>query len=400
VAHRYISQSSRPKSFDLNDGGATPGGEVIMKILRVGVVGAGIGAAYVAGFQRQPGVEVTSVCARSTRRLDPLVEKYRIPHAYTNFEEMLARDALDIVVIATPNYLHYPMVMASLEAGLHVLCDKPMALDTNQAREMASRADELRLKHGVAFTWRYLPAAAYMKEIIASGFLGKPYHLNVQYFVRTWADSALPIRWQLDKAQSGSGALGNLGSHVIHLVHWWLGSFRRVCAMMTTVVPERAAETAGTRVPIEVDDTCSFLGELENGTAAVFSASSVAWVQHVFLRISLFGSEGSLIFEDDWGEKDAMNGRILAMRKNEVAPALVAIPARLTGEFLDMPDYYTPLRACFSRMADEFVTAIREDRPASPNFHDGVLVQEVIGAVLQSQAVTGWVTIPSTRTDA
>lgn len=363
------------------------------KGLRVGVVGAGIGAAYIAGFQRQPGVEVTSLCARTTARLGPLVEKYHIPHSYTDFKTMLAQEELDIVVIATPNYLHYPMVMAALDAGLHVLCDKPLALNAAQAREMARHADEVGRKHFVAFTWRFLPAAAYMKEIIAAGFLGQLYHVNVQYFVRSWPDPAQPMRWQLEKAQSGSGSLGNLGSHAIHLVHWWLGSFRRVCGMMTTVVKERASDAAGTRVPVEVDDTCAFLGELENGAGVVFNTSSVAWVQLVFMQISLFGSEGSLIFQDDWGAADAMNGRILAMRKNDPAPSLVTIPSRLTGEFLDMPDYYTPSRTCFSRMANELVAAIREDRPASPNFHDGVRVQEVIDALLRSHAEAGWVAL-------
>jgi predicted dehydrogenase len=356
-------------------------------------VGAGIGAAYVAGLQTQPGVEVTSVCARTPARLRPLIEKYRIPASFTDFNDMLAHDNLDAVVIATPNHLHFPMVIAALDSGLHVLCDKPLALDAVQARKMAEHADQLGLRHGVAFTWRFLPGAAYMKEIIASGFLGKLYHVNVQYYVRSWADPALPMRWPLDKALSGSGSLGNLGSHALHLVHWWLGSFRRVCALMTTVVKERFAGDSAARVPVEVDDTCGFLGE-ENGAAVVFNTSSVAWVQHVFMEIRLFGSEGSLIFRDDWGADDAMNGRILAMRKNDVAPTHVSIPPRLTGEFLDMPDYSTPFRTCFRRMANEFVSAIREGRSASPNFHDGVRVQEVIDALLRSGSEGRWISLP------
>lgn len=133
---------------------------------------------------------------------------------------MLAQDSLDIVVVATSNYLHYPMAMATIDAGCHVLCDKPLALDAGQAKEMARRAEELGRKHFVAFTWRFLPAAAYMKEIIPAGFLGQLYHVNAQYFVRTWSDPAQPMRWQLDKAHSGSGSLGNLGSHAVQSVHW------------------------------------------------------------------------------------------------------------------------------------------------------------------------------------
>ena len=375
-------------------GTASHGNEMTEK-LRVGVVGTGIGAAYIAGFQRQPGVEVASICARNPAHSEPLVKKYQIPRSFTDFKTMLAQEELDIVVIATPNYLHYPMAMAALDTGHHVLCDKPLALNSVQAREMAQHADELGRKHFVAFTWQFLPAAAYMKEILGTGFLGRLYHVNVQYFVRTWADPALPMRWQLERAQAGSGSLANLGSHAIHLLHWWFGGFRRVCGMLTTFVKERSSGTAGGSVPVEVDDACGFLGELENGAGVVFNTSSVAWVRHVYMQIGLFGSEGSLILEDDWGDADAMTGRIFAMRKNDPARSIVPIPARLTGDFLDMPDYYTPFRTCFSRMANEFVNAIREDRPACPNFHHGFQVQEVIDALLRSATEGNWTPLPA-----
>lgn len=367
-----------------------------MDVLRVGVIGAGVGAGYVAGFQRQPGVEVTAICARTPARAGPLAEKYRIPRVYTDYEAMLAKEPLDIVVVATPNDLHHPMTLAALNADKHVLCDKPLALNVAQAREMVERAEQVGRRHFVPFIWRFLPAAAYMKEIIAAGFIGQPYHVNVRYFNCGWGDPAGPMRWQYDKAQAGSGALGNLGSHAIHLIHWWLGNFRRVCAMLTTAVKERAWPDGRGRVPVHVDDICAFLGELDDGTPVVFNASSVALVSRIDVEIGVFGSEGSLIFRDNWGAPDAGTGRILAFRKNDQVPSLVPIPGRLSGEFLDMPDYYTPSRTCFTRMAAEFVSAIREDRPAAPNFHDGLRVQEVIDAVLRSAAEEGWVQLEQT----
>lgn len=359
-------------------------------LLRVGVVGAGIGAGYIAGFQKQPGVEVAAVCARTSA--GPVAEKYHVPRTYTDYEAMLAQEPLDIVVIATPNYLHHPMTLAALNAGKHVVCDKPLAMNIRQAREMAECAEQVGRRHFVPFIWRFVPAAAYLKEIIASGFLGQPYHVNVRYFNLGWGDLRGPMRWQYDKARAGSGSLGNIGSHAIDLIHWWLGRIRQVCAMLTTAVKERT-QPDGSKVPVQVDDICAFLGRLDDGTPVVFNTSSVALVRRNFLQIDLFGSEGSLIFQDDWGAEDADIGRIYAMRRSDYAPSLVPIPARLVGEFLDMPDYYTPFRTCFSRMAAEFVSAIREERPAAPNFHDGLRVQEVIDAVLQSAAEDRWMTI-------
>ncbi len=362
-------------------------------LLRVGVVGAGIGAGYIAGFQEQPEVEVTALCTRTPTRLRPLAERYRIPHTYTDYESMLVQEPLDIVVIATPNHLHHSMTLAALDADKHVLCDKPLGMNTVQAREMVERAEQRGRKHFVPFTWRFLPAAAYMKEIIASGFVGQPYHINVRYFNRAWGDPHGPMRWQYDREQAGSGALGNLGSHVIHLIHWWFGDISRVSAVLKTAVKERLYPDGSGQAPIQVDDICEFLAELADGTPVVCDVSSVTWVPRTTFDVVVWGSEGGIILQDDWGEKDASTGRILATRKGDVVPTLVPIPSRLTGEFLDMPDYYTPFRACFSRMAAEFVKAIREDHPATPNFQDGLRVQEVMDAVLKSHAEQKWVSV-------
>jgi predicted dehydrogenase len=305
---------------------------------------------------------------------------------------MLAEESLDAVAIATPNYLHHSMVMAALDAGKHVLCDKPLAINVPQAREMAAKAEQRGVRHFVPFTWRFVPAALYMKEIISTGFLGSLYHANVRYYVCGWGDPQGPMRWQYDKDQAGSGALGNLGSHAIHLIEWWVGRIERVYARLRTAVKERSAGDKS-KVPVHVDDTCAIVGDLENGALVVFDISSVALVPRISIEISLHGSDGSLLFHDDWGSSDALTGRILAMRRNDQAPALVSIPNRLAGEFVDAPDFFTPLRSCFSRMAAEFIGAIRENRPARPNFHDGLRVQEVMDAVLRSATEERWITV-------
>jgi predicted dehydrogenase len=197
---------------------------------------------------------------------------------------------------------------------------------------------------------------------------------------------------QYDLAQAGSGTLGNIGSHVIHLVQWWLGDIRRVSAMMCTAVKERKWQD-GTTVPVTVDDVCAFIGELEGGVPIVFNTSSVALVTRGFTEIEIFGTEGSLKFQHDWGADYALTGGIVAMRRNDMLPVRVEIPARLKGEFTDMPDYYTPVRTNFTRMTAEFVNAIREDRPAAPNFHDGVRVQRVMDAVIKSVEAKAWVEV-------
>jgi predicted dehydrogenase len=358
--------------------------------LRVGVVGAGIGAGYVAGFQKQAGVDVVAICAQTPTRMAGVASKYKIPSMYSAYEDMLLKEPLDIVAVATPNHLHHSMVLAALEARKHVLCDKPLAMSVAEARDMTDRAERSGLRHFVPFTWRFLPAALYLKEIIASGFLGELFHANVRYYVCGWGDPQGPMRWQYDRNLAGSGALGNLGSHAIHMIEWWLGPIRKVCARLRTAVKERIAAGEG-RVTIQVDDTCAVIAELADGIPVVFDISSVALVPRISMEISVHGSEGSLLFQDDWGRVDAFTGRILAMRRNDQVPTCVQIPTRLTGEFLDAPDYVTPVRSCFTRMTAEFIQAIRENRQAEPNFHDGLRVQEVIDAILKSAREDCWV---------
>src|SRR2546429_5554171 len=161
--------------------------------LRVGIIGAGIGAGYVAGFQRQPGVSVQAVWTRTAARGESLAHRYGIPSTYTDYHAMLDREPLDIVVVATPNHLHHDMTLAALDAGAHVVCEKPLALNVSQALKMASRAVAAGRVHFVPFIWRFVPGVAYVKEMLDAGFIGRAYHVEVRYFVQGWGDPAGPI---------------------------------------------------------------------------------------------------------------------------------------------------------------------------------------------------------------
>jgi predicted dehydrogenase len=198
------------------------------------------------------------------------------------------------------------------------------------------------------------------------------------------------MRWQFDAAEAGSGALANLGSHAIHLLDWWLGGFRRVCAALATQVGERAG-AAGERVAVSVDDVCGLLGELEGGASVTITASQIAFGPRVSVEIGVFGSDGALVLADDWGTDDAATGRLRTARHGENGWTEVPL-APPDGVEVD-----APFRGCFARMAEEVVAAIREGRPASPDFHDGVRVQEVLDAAVRSAAEDAWVELDTVR---
>lgn len=140
-----------------------------MSPLRVGVVGAGIGVHYAESFQRVRDVEVVALCAGSTRNAAPAADRLGIEAVFTDFDEMLSQLELDIVAIATPNDLHHSMTLAALEAGAHVLCDKPLALNATEAREMLEAAQRRGLRHIVPFWWRFLPVVTRAHELLADG---------------------------------------------------------------------------------------------------------------------------------------------------------------------------------------------------------------------------------------
>ncbi len=360
--------------------------------IRVGVVGAGIGEEYVAAFQRLPEAEVAALCARTHDRMDAVARKYGVARRYTDYVEMLANERLDVVVVATPNHLHHPITMAALHAGINVVCDKPLALDVRQAREMVQGARDAGVRHLVPFVWRFLPAAAYVKELVDSGFVGTPYHINAQYLNLGWGDIHGPMRWYYDRAQAGSGALGNLGSHAIDLIHWWVGEFSRVTAHLGTAVRKRWAADGRGPFSVEVDDVCALLGESVGGAQVVLNASLVAQVDRVKVEIGVYGSEGSLVLHNTLNAPDAAVGRVYGMSRGDTSPRALRVPARLTAGASRGPTDRAPLHGCFDQIAAAFADAVIRGHKVHPGFEAGLAVQRVIDAVQRSARNGQWVT--------
>jgi predicted dehydrogenase len=363
----------------------------VTKALHAAVIGTGIGEQHLQALAAQPGVEVVAICARTTASARRAATHHGVAHAYTSYERLLAERAPDLVVVATPNSLHHAMALASLDAGAHLLCEKPLGMTFAQAAELATRADELGRRHLAAFTWHFLPAARRMKELLADGAIGSVYHVHARYHVRGWGDPSGPMRWQFDAALAGSGAVANLGSHLVHLIDWWLGDFDAVCAQLTTAVPEREGEHGP--IAVTVDDTCGMLARLSSGVPVTLSLSSVAFGPRVSVEVAIYGRSGALLFSDDWSAPDACTGRIRIAREGDAGWADMALP----GLPAPPPDHASPLHGCFEGMAAEIVAAIREERPATPDFHDGARVQAVLDATAASAAESRWISIADVR---
>ena len=200
-------------------------------MISVGLVGTSWWAdlMYLPALENHSHGRITAVCGRNIERAQELANKWHIPHVYSDYNALIESGQVEALIVLTPNDSHYPITMKALEAGLHVLCEKPMGLNYDEARRMAELAGQKGVKHLVPFTWRFMPTSRYLKELIDSGYLGTPYHLYLRWYAGL--GRGRDYNWRFDAGKAGTGALGDLGSHLIYLANWFFGGvasgFRR-----------------------------------------------------------------------------------------------------------------------------------------------------------------------------
>ena len=199
--------------------------------------------------------------------------KWAIPAAYDSLDALLKAEPLDAVLVLTPNANHFSSVMAALERGLHVLCEKPLALSAGQAREMAEAADRAGVITMVPFTYRFMPVNRYLKELVDDGYIGRPHHLDLRYYSGYGMSGA--YAWRFDTGEAGGGVSGDLGSHWAYLARWFYGEIDAVTAVFTHTVP-RAPRPDG--APFEAaNNSAMILLEFENGATGSLHVSSLAY---------------------------------------------------------------------------------------------------------------------------
>lgn len=351
--------------------------------LRTAVIGTSWWAvgAHLPGLHALPFVEVVALCGRDPQRLARVAAQFHIPTTFTDYEVMLAEARPDVVVIATPNHLHAPMALAALEAGAHVICEKPLALDTANAVLMQQRAAQLHRQTLTVFTYRGMGGPRFIKQLMSDGYVGRLHHVQASYLHGSWLNPQRPASWKTSTAQGGSGVLGDLGAHVIDMLLWWGGPLARVSGSLQTVIPQRP-DANGHLVPVETDDSAALLMEFVGGGQATVQLSRVAPERHNYQRIELYGSAGTLVYEYD--EPLAYMGRVLGARagEGEVRP-------------LPIPEAYhvgQDFAAVYRALTESFFARVRDESApeATPSFAEGVAVQRVIDAAARSAHSGQW----------
>ncbi|MGW5195663.1 Gfo/Idh/MocA family protein [Kribbella sp. NPDC004138] len=386
-----------------------------MTNLGIGLIGyAFMGAAHSQAWRSAPRFfdlpldpAMNVLGGRNAEAVQAAAAKLGWKETETDWRKLIARDDVQLVDVCTPGDSHAEIAIAALEAGKHVLCEKPLANTVEEAEAMTAAAEAAKAKgirSMVGFTYRRVPAIGLARQLVAEGKLGTIRHVRAQYLQDWIADPEAPLSWRLDKEKAGSGALGDIGAHIIDLTEFITGdTIGEVSARLETFVKERpvAAEhsglagTAGTeRGPVTVDDAAVFLATFRSGALGVFEATRFATGRKNAIRIEINGSLGSLAFdfEDmnllhfyDATEDPRTAGfrRILATEPAHPYVAAWWPPGHLLG-----------YEHGFTHQVVDLVTAIAEGADPEPSFADGLRVQRVLAAVEASSASRQWQEIP------
>ncbi len=346
-----------------------------MKTLRVGVIGAGSWTrlCHIPGVNSHSQATVTALCGRRYEPCRSQADEFGIPKVYTDYQDLVTDPDIDAVTISTPNAFHYPAALAALENGKHVFCEKPLAMDTKQARHLAQVAEKKGLVNHTAFTFRFLYGVNAAKRIAASGELGRIYQVRAYSEGGSGIDPQRPAEWRYQTSLAGSGQLGDMGSHLIDLVHYIVGDITSVTGSLQTLYRYRPG-TGGTEL-CDADDhaalqfTCTTPDDPDGAAQGEVIASRIIPAQgRSFVQV--MGTEGSLLCRYSRGEVDELQ---FAQRGTEFQPV----------EF--GPDEVPHPGHALTKMLQAFVNAILgTPDPIAATFADGAKAQAVIDAAILS----------------
>jgi predicted dehydrogenase len=330
---------------------------------------------------------LAAICGRDKAAAEAAAGRLGWAAAETDWQALIARDDVQLVDIAAPGDLHAPIAIAALAAGKHVLCEKPLANTLAEAEAMRAAADDAYPRGAramVGFNYRRVPALALARRLVEQGRIGRLRHFRAVYLQDWLADADAPMTWRMRAERAGSGALGDLGAHVVDLARYLTGDeLTGVCALSETFVRERPLADGPGSGTVTVDDAVLFTGRLASGALASFEVTRYATGRKNGLRLELNGSAGSLAFDlERLNELEFFD----ALADSGFRRILVTEGSHpyLSGWW--PPGHTLGWEHTFTHQARDLLTAIADGAQPLPSFGDGLAVQRVLDAVARSAA--------------
>jgi predicted dehydrogenase len=377
--------------------------------LRIAIIGTNfMGKAHSNGWSQaakffdldaEPVLQVA--CGRNPETLKTFADRWGWRHTETDWTKAVERDDVDVVDISLPQHLHAEVAIRAANAGKHLFCEKPMALSVTAAQDMLQAAEKNSVKHYLNHNYRRCPAIQLARRLIDEGRIGRIFHWRGAYQQDWIVDPEFPLTWHLQKETAGTGPHGDLNSHSVDLARFLVGDIRTVSCLMASFVPERplpgagaatftAGKSSGPRelAKVTVEDASLMMVEFENGAIGSFEATRFAPGRKNRNSFEIYGSEGSLAFDLERMNELQFHSRNDPDQAQGFRTILATEPSHPYISHWWPPGHIIGYEHGFVHAAADFINAIAEDKPISPNFADGLKCIQVLEAGIRS-AQTG-----------
>ncbi len=344
-------------------------------------------------FQLPQNLVLQMACGVNEERLQKFATQFGWKHTTTDWRQLIKRDDIDLIDISTPNDSHAPIAIAGAKAGKHLLCEKPIARNATEARRMYEAAETAGVTHAMIFNYRFVPAIALAKKMMNEGKIGTIHHFNAVYYQDWLVDPAFPMVWRHDAKTSGSGAHGDMNAHIVDLARYLVGEFEAVNGVEKIFVSQRPLADGKGAGTVTADDATSFFAHFQNGALGSFQCTRFANGRKNFLRLEIFGSEGSLVFNlERLNELEYFNPN----DEPDLQGFRNVIVTNSTHPYMGAwwpPGHIIGWEHTFVHEVKELTECIAHKKPMIPSFYDGLKCQKVLDAVSASAKKGKWIAI-------
>jgi len=363
----------------------------------IGMIGqAFMGKAHSNAWKQMPYIfwppaaipKLVTICGVHEEALKESAKRYGYEKYTTNWKDVIKDEKVQVVDIGTPNYLHAEISIEAAKAGKNIICEKPLARNSKEAKEMRDFIKKAGVKNICCFNYRTVPAIVLIKNLIMDGKLGRIYHYRARYLQEWIMDPNFPMIWKLKKNECGSGALGDLGSHIIDLGRFLCGEIKAVMATSATFIKERYNEQTKTKEKVEVDDAIASVLEFENGAIGTIEASRFCAGRKNYNTIEINAENGSI-----WWDLENMNNLWVFWRNESPIETQGFHCVNVTESYHPYYDKWWPhghiigWENTFVHIVYNMTEAVINNKPVEPyiaTFEDGYRNAVISDAIIKS----------------